>query len=197
MTRNHSEFPKKPMAFAVGFLFLFSLSACESKKTPTETTQAFWSAMAKNNVTVAKSYCSYQSQASLPSSNTAFKESTFTYGRITIDGDQATVDAQIVPPFNNRSSFTTFLIKENDIWKIDCQRSASSLAGNQLIDDFFNNLNEFGKNLNKQLEQQVPLIEKEIEKFGQELEKQIDNFESELKKSLPQEKQHDPYQDSI
>jgi hypothetical protein len=197
MPRNYSTCSKNPIAFAIGFLFLFSLSACESKKTPTETTQAFWSAMAKNNVKVAKSYCSSQSQTSLSSSNTPFNESTFTYGRITIDGNQATVDAQIIPPVNNRSFFTTFLIKENDIWKIDCQRSASNLAGNQLLDDFFKRLNEFGKNLNKQLEQQLPLIEKEIEKFGQELEKQIDDFENELKKSLPQEKRQDPYQGSV
>lgn len=196
MTRNHSTYSKKPIAFAIGFLFLFSLSACESKKTPTETTQAFWSAMAKNNVKVAKNYCSSQTQTPLSSSNIPFKESIFTYGRITIDGDQATVDAQIIPPVNNRSSFTTFLIKENDIWKIDCQRSVSNLAGNQLLDDFFKRLSKFGNNLNKQLEQQLPLIEKEIEKFGQELEKQIDHFEDELKKSLPQE-QKDPYQDTI
>lgn len=196
MTRNNSAFSKKPIAFAIGLLFLFSLSACESKKTPTETTQSFWSAMAKNNIEVAKNYCSSQSQTPLSSSNIPFKESTFTYGRITIDGNQATVEAQIVPPFNNRSSFTTFLIKENDIWKVDCQRSTSNLAGNQLLDNFFKRLNEFGKNLNKQLEQQLPLIEKEIEKFGQELEKKIDNFENELKESLPQEAK-DPYQNSI
>ena len=196
MTRDNSVSSKKPIVFAIGFLFLFSLSACESKKTPTETTQAFWSAMAKNNLKVAKRYCSSQSKVLPSSSNTLFKESVFTYGKITIDGNQATVEAKITPPFNKRSSFTTFLIKENDIWKIDCQRSSSSLVGSQLVDDFFKNLNEFGKNLNNQLEQQLPLIEKEIEKFGQELEKQIDRFKNELKKSLPQEQQ-DPYQDSI
>ncbi|MCK5829990.1 MAG: hypothetical protein KAH20_06770 [Methylococcales bacterium] len=196
MTRGHSISFKKPIAFTVGFLFLFSLSACESKKTPTETAQAFWSAMAKNNVDVAKTYCSSQSQIPPSTSNTLFKESTFSYGKIIIDGNEATVEAQIKPPFNNRSSFTTFLIKENETWKVDCKRSASNLAGNHLVEDFFKSLNELGENLNKQLEKQLPLIEKEVESFGQELEKQINNFENELKKSHPKE-QKKTYKDTI
>jgi hypothetical protein len=46
-------------------------------------------------------------------------------------------------------------------------------------------LNTLGESINNQLEQQIPLIEKEIEAFGQELKQQLDNFEDELKKSFP------------
>lgn len=193
MTRNYFI---KPIVYAIGLSCLLSLSGCVSKKTPTETTQAFWSAMAKNNVESAKEYCSSQSQTQFSANNALFKKSTLTYGKIIIDGNQASVDAKIIPPFNQRSSITTFLIKESDIWKVDCQRSTTELKSNFLVEDFFKNLNDLGQSLNKQLEQQLPLIEKEIGSFTQELEKQLKNFESELKKSLPK-KQQDPYQDSI
>ncbi len=169
----------------IGVSLLTSLTACQSKKTPTETTQLFWSAIAQNKIEIAKEQCSSQSQQ-LPSPGiSTLKNVNFNYGKIIIDGSQASVETKIISQRDNKSSFTTYLVNEDDRWKIDCQRSSTEFNGNQVFKDFFNNLNTLGESINNQLEQQIPLIEKEIEAFGQELKQQLDNFENELKEALP------------
>ena len=188
---------KNPIALAVGFLSLFALSACDTKKTPTETAQAFWLALSNNQEEQAKEYCSAQSQI-VPSSNShRFRQVPFTFGKIIIDGHQAIVETHFTPPSSKEVSFSTFLVNEESIWKIDCKRSAAELSGNNLVNDFFNSLNELGENINKQLEQQLPLIEKEIESFGQELKQQLDHLNDDLKQSLSQQKQQSLHQKSI
>jgi len=59
---------KNPIAFAIGFILLFSLAACQSIQTPEETTLAFWSAIASNDLNRAKKHCSTKSQYLLSSS---------------------------------------------------------------------------------------------------------------------------------
>jgi hypothetical protein len=186
---------KSPIVFSFG-LFLLLLSACQSAKTPSETAQAFWSAMAKDNLQQAKKYCASQSQPLLTfSQKDKLKNTNFSYGKIVIDGNQASVETQMIQPDKKNFGFTTYLIKENDHWKVDYQRSVKSFSGD-IFEDIFNSLNNLGETFNKQLEQQIPKIEKEIESFGKELKQQIDSLESELNKSYPQKK-NNPYQDTI
>ena len=188
---------KSLIAFAIGLLLLFSITSCQSLKTPEETTLAFWAAMAENDLKLAKKYCSSQSHSllSVPQ-HYSFQNSTFHYGKIVIESGQAKVETQITPAIDNKSSFTTFLVKEDNHWKVDYQRSINDLTSNQLLNEFFKDLNTLGETINKQLEQQLPLIQKEIESLGRELQQQIDNFGNELKKSFPQEKEK-TYQESI
>ncbi len=174
----------------IGFLSLISLSACTDPKTPTETAQGFWSAIAENDTSEAVDYCSVKHKDVSLFNDPQFQKATFTYGKITIDGNFATVDAQFTPTQNKTLSFTTYLVKEDDIWRVDCQRSVPNLAGNQIMNDFFNNLNDLGKSINKQINEQIPMIEKEIESFGSELKQQLDDLGSELQKAIPQEQQN-------
>ena len=143
-----------------------------------------------------------------------FQNNTFHYGKIVIESDQANVETQITPAIDNKSSFTTFLVQEDSHWKVDYQRSINDLTSNRLLNEFYKELNTLTETINKQLEQQLPLIQKEIgtlgqelqqqlpliqkeiEYLGQELQQQIDNFGKELKKSFPQEKEK-TYQESI
>lgn len=186
---------KSPIVFTFG-LFLLLLSACQSVRTPSETAQAFWSAMAKDNLEQAKKYCTSQSQPLLISSQqNKLKNARFSYGKIVIDGNQASIETQVLQPGKKNSGFTTYLIKEDDHWKVDYQRSVKSFSVD-ILEEIFNSLNNLGETFNKQLEQQIPLIEKEIESFGKELKQQIDSLESEFNKSYPQKKKN-PYEDTI
>ncbi|MFW5443681.1 MAG: hypothetical protein ACKE51_05165 [Methylococcaceae bacterium] len=188
---------KRSIVFAIGLFLLFSLAACQSVQSPEQTTQAFWSAVASNDLNRAKKHCSTASQNLLLSSpDHNFENVSFNTGKITIDGNQATVETQIIPPTAKHPSFTTFLLKENKQWKVDYQRSVADLAGNHVFNDFFNELNTFSKNINKHLEQQLPLIKKELESFAKQLDQQINDLGKQLKKPSPHQ-QHNPYQDAI
>ncbi len=187
---------KSPIALTIGLLLLFSITACESEITAEETTLLFWSAIAKNNLELAKKYCTTQSLP-LPSEQHDFQNTTFDYGKIVIDGNHATVETKISPPSNNKSSFSTFLLEEDNRWQVDYQRSISDFYGNQLFKEFLKQLNTLGEDINKKLEQQLPIIEKEIELFGQELKQKIDDFSHELKKAHPPKSKQNPYKESI
>ncbi len=188
---------KNPVAYTTGFLLLFSLAACQSIQTPEQTTLAFWSAIASNDLNRAKKHCSTKSQHLLSSSpDQNLKNLSFNFGKIVIDNDKATVETQIISTTDKMSSFTTFLIKENKLWKVDYQRSSADLAGSRVFKEFFKELNIFGEKINNQLEQQLPLIKKEIESFAEQLNQQIDNFENDFKKPVPQKRQN-KYQNTI
>ena len=192
---NHLASTINPIII-IGFI-LSSLAGCQSEKTPLETTKAFWSSIAENKLDIAKEYCSSQSQQ-LPSAEKAKQKNIgFDYGKIVIDGTQASVETQIISSADKKTPFTTFLINENENWKIDCQRSTIAFNGNQVFKNFFDELSNLGKNLNNQVEQQLPILEKEIESFGQELKRQLDNFEQDLKKSFPKKQQAPSYKGTI
>lgn len=189
---------KSPIVLTFGLFLLISItiSACQSEKTPLETAQIFWSAMVKNDLEQAKKYCTSQSRQFLVSSpQNKLKNAIFSYGKIIIDGNQASVETQIIQPDKKNTSLTTFLVKEDKHWKVDYQRSVKNFSSN-IFREIFKSLNNLGETFNKQLEQQIPLIEKEIELFGQELKQQIDTIENKLNKSSPQKKKN-PYQDTI
>jgi hypothetical protein len=57
-------------------------------------------------------------------------------------------------------------------------------------------LRAIGETINKELEQQVPLFEKQIKSFSEELIRQLDEFRRQLEKSVPPEKQK-PHSDTI
>jgi hypothetical protein len=187
---------KSPVVFSTGlFIIVLICNACETVKTPSETALIFWKTLAENELSKAKTYCTSASQTTLDSSLISFNKSTFDFGKIIIDGNHATVETLITPPINQKSSFSTFLIQQDKHWKIECQKSIQSLSANTL-NNFFNNLNALGKDLSKQLEQQLPKIEKELNTFGKELQYQVDEFNKDLEKTLPKNPV-DPYQNTI
>ena len=188
---------KSPIIFTFGLLFLFFVTACQSTKTVEDITLAFWSAIAENDLELAEQYCSAKSKPLLSSSHHSnFQNTTLSYGKIVIDGNQATVETLIIPADDKQHSFTTFLLKEGNNWKVDYQQSRKNLENSQLFVDLFKSLDTLSDTVNKQLEHQLPLIEKGIKSFEQAFKQKIDDLEKELKKTFPQKEQK-PYQKSI
>ena len=177
---------------------LVILSACQSPKSADEITLAFWQAMAKNDPTTAKKYASADSQILLESPiEQKLENATFTVGEIVINGSQARVETQVRQSNSENTFFPTFLIKDEQHWLVDYKRTQYSLS-DDMFNGLFKSLKNIEDNLNKQLEQQIPLIEKEMELFAQELKKQLDKLGRDLEKAFPPPpKQQDPYQDSI
>lgn len=183
---------KSPIRSVFGFLTLFVLTACQAPKTPIETTRVFWSSIVENKLDNAQKFCSSSSEKLRATLGTDLKGFTLGYGKIVIDGNLSSVETTLFSSSTQQSTFTTFMLLEEDIWKVDCQRSTTALAGNQVFKDFFNSLNTLGEQINKKLEQQIPLIEKEITSFGEELQQQLDNFGDNIEKSFPQDQQKPP-----
>lgn len=194
MNKNLFDSIKSPV---LAGLFFILLSGCQSLKTPDQVTLKFWQAIANDDLITAKLYVSADTKQLLQASDPAFKDASFLIGQIVIDADLARVETTANRADKTTTRFTTYLVRQDQRWQIDYQRTQRALSG-RLFNGLFKSLEDIGKRLNEQLEQQVPQLEKEMESFGQQLKKQLDKLGEELEKSLtPPEKKDDPYKDSI
>jgi len=168
---------------------LLSLSGCQTVLPPEQVTTAFWEAMAGGNIDSARKYATQETQR-LVIKQQNLEDATVKVGAALIDGSKATVATIITikKTGNKVLSFDTVLLKENNQWKVDYQRTLNNLFSLP-FGDIFKSLQAIGETINKKLEQQVPLFEKQIKSFSEELLKQLDEFRRQLEKAVPPEKQ--------
>ncbi|MGR9014105.1 MAG: hypothetical protein ACU83U_10720 [Gammaproteobacteria bacterium] len=182
---------KKSRSGLMGLLsLLFLLGGCQAVLTPEQVTTAFWEAMAEGNLDSARKYATLETQH-LVIKQQNLEEATVKTGAILIDGSNATVVTVMTlkKPENNKDlSFDTVLLKENDLWKVDYQRTLNNLS-DLPFGDVFKSLRAIGETINRELEQQIPLFEKQIKSFSEELIRQLDEFRRQLEKAAPPEKQ--------
>lgn len=178
---------KSPAKTGLFIAWMLLLSACETPKTPEQVTVAFWQAMTEKDLETAQQFVTTDSQSLVSADVHELPENaSVATGRIVIENQRASVETLIVSKDanNTRQSFYTELQKEGETWKIDFRQTVNAIPG-YALGQLFKNLKGIGENLNKQLEEQMPLFEKEIESFGRELEKQMQEFEKRLEKLFP------------
>ena len=181
---------KNPALVAGFFLVMLLLSGCQTIKTPEQVTAAFWHAMARGDVEAARKLATQETR-DLVSKQQNLENAKVQTGKIVINGVSATVETVLTlnKPENNKPlSFNTVLSKENDLWKVDYQHTLDNVL-NQPLGELFKSLRAIGDTINKQLERQIPLIQKQIETFSDELIKELEEFNRQLEKNTPPEKQ--------
>ncbi|MCK9634712.1 MAG: DUF4878 domain-containing protein [Methylobacter tundripaludum] len=181
---------KSPVGLTGLLTLLLLLSGCQAALTPEQVATAFWVAMAEGNLDSAREYATQETRH-LVTKQQNLEEATVKTGAILIDGSNATVATVMTlkkPENRKELSFDTVLLKENDLWKVDYQRTLNNLS-NLPFGDIFKSLRAIGETINKELEQQIPLFEKQIKSFSDELIRQLDEFRRQLEKAAPPEKQ--------
>ncbi len=203
---------KSPAYLAGLFIFLSLLAGCQSPKTPDEVTAAFWEALIEDKQTrqwynppvsddqlgAAKGYATPASR-DLVEREPYLEEASVQTGQIVINGTDASVETVITTSATDETdktlTFNTVLAKENDQWQVDYQQTLINIS-NQPFSGIIRSLKALGDIFNKQLEQQLPLIEKQLESLGQELERQLDEFGRQLERPAQPDKQS-PYPGTI
>ena len=179
------------------FSLLFMLSGCQAVSTPEQVTLAFWEAMTQGNLESARKHATQETQ-NLVTKQQNLEGASIKTGEVVIDGPKATVSTSMTlkkPENNKHLSFNTVLLKEHDLWKVDYQQTLNNLSILP-FGELFNSLRAIGDTINKELEQQIPLFEKQIKSFSEELIRQLDEFRRNLEKSIPPEKPK-PYSGTI
>ena len=188
----------KSLAGLVGlFNLLFMLSGCQAVLTPEQVTLAFWDAMAQGNLESARKHATQETQH-LVTKQQNLEGASLKTGEVVIDGPNATVSTIMTlkrPESNKHLSFNTVLLKENNLWKVDYQQTLNNLSVLP-FGELFKSLRAIGDAINKELEQQIPLLDQQIKSFSEELIQQLDEFRRKLEKSIPPEKQK-PHSDTI
>lgn len=174
---------KSPVKVAGLIYILLLLYGCQSA-TPEEVTTKFWRALASGQIENAKNQTTQDSQRFVNLQEQEIdKNSAIKTGEAVVNDLNASVETTI-----NRNdkpvSFNTVLLKENGNWKVDYQQTHTNIAMAPL-DGIAKSLQKLGDTVTDQLEEQVPLIEKEMESLGNELKEQIDEFGRALEKPNP------------
>jgi hypothetical protein len=176
------------------FCMLLLFYGCQAARTPEEVTMVFWQALAKDQIEIAKSYAT-QSTRYLVNLQDIEKYATIKTGQAVINDVDASVETTITR--NNKPvSFNTVLVKEKDGWKVDYQQTRTNIAMIP-FDGVVKSLENLGNAFGKQMEQQIPIIEKEMESIGDELKKQIDEFGKSLEKPVDPGKKPKPHPGAI
>lgn len=180
---NYSPKLFRSLAFAGLFLSLCFLSACRPSNTPEAISQSFWQALVSGKIKSAKKLVTPTSKNLVQPLDKKWQDATISIGEIHINGKHARTLTTLTPIKNPAFTVTTYLIKVNNNWLIDYQRTYSSLIDDP-FQSLFKQLEDIGNAMAKEIEKELPQLEKDFKSFGDKLQQQWQRFEQELKKAI-------------
>ena len=181
VTINSLRLASKSPVIIAGLFCILLISGCQTGKSPEEVTALFWQTLAQGKIDNAKKHVTTESQH-LVNLQDIDTHSNIKTGIAVIQetGEGATVETTITR--NKRQvTFDTVLLKEEDAWKVDylqTQMNVSMIPFGEVV----KSLQNLGDTFAKQLEQQLPQIQKEMESLGNQLKNEIDELGKSLNK---------------
>lgn len=177
----------------IGFL----LSSCQSPETPQQVTQYFWQAVIEDKPDKVVKYSTLVDVKDYDRFFTNWSGFQPSLGKITIENNNASVVSQFTPPTGvdlKERKLTTYLVKKNEEWKVDYQKTRDEMKTNK-AGSLFGKLNQIGKELQKQLENSADEFNSEMEQLGEKLQalsyqvggdvaEGVEKFSDELEESI-------------
>lgn len=180
----------KGLTLSVGLFCVLNISGCQTGKSPEAVTGQFWQSLAAGKLAEAKTFASLDSEH-LVNIDDIDKNSPVTTGEAIVDDNDATVQTTITR-HKKTVTFDTVLRLETGVWKVDYLKTEMNISMLPL-NDVVKSLQNLGGVFAKELEKQIPSLQKEMESLGEELKKQIDEFGRSLDNSqIPPTKKPSP-----
>ncbi len=170
----------------VFLVMLLLLGGCQTGKSPEEVTTLFWQDLAKGKLDNARQHVTNNSKH-LVNLQDIDKFSQVTAAEAEENNDSESTFASVPTTINRNNqlvSFNTVLLQEDNRWKIDYLQTQLNITMIPL-GDVVKTLQNLGGTFARQLGQQLPIIQKEMESLGNELKKQINEFNRNFDKSYP------------
>lgn len=165
-------------------IFLFFLFACEENLTPEQVASGFWTAVMEKDTRTIKKLISHKSAEIEINKDEILSVSGFSLGKILIDGTNSEIETDVTLASDEPVTMpiTTYLVKENEIWKIDYNKTTSKINADSEIANVLNHLSSMSKlfvdGLNDSME--------EMNKVLPKIEDEISNLEDEVKSKIPE-----------
>jgi methyl-accepting chemotaxis protein len=150
------------------------LTACGGPQSPQEVSRAFWLAVVEQDAGEANEYSTLIEDAGFDGYQRDWQGVEVEWGRVVIDGNQATVDATFrgLSDRQNPLETTTYLVQKDDQWLVDYYRTGEALNDGPLWGDVVNQLEALGKDLQSQLTRHSNDLAREFEALREELSQQ-------------------------
>ncbi|MDX1757416.1 MAG: hypothetical protein R3175_15270 [Marinobacter sp.] len=152
------------------------LSACASPKTPQDVSAAFWQAIIENDAGDSTELSTLVDEAAYDGYQRDWAGVTLSWGRVVIDGNEATVETTIeglAEEHGEPLETTTYLVKLDDQWLVDYHRTGDALSGNRLFNQMVGELERFSRQLQARFHEQSSEAAIELERLARDLEKQM------------------------
>jgi len=128
------------------------LSACVGQKTPQEVAQAFWESVIRNDSDRAVKYSTLTEARDYDSFSRNWSDFRPSLGRVVIDGDEANIATEVSRSGNSGADsrkFVTYLVRQDDEWKVDYSRTGRAVRGGALA-SLFAQLDQLGNEISDQ-----------------------------------------------
>ncbi|MFO7594091.1 MAG: hypothetical protein R6X15_08630 [Pseudomonadota bacterium] len=162
------------------------LSACFAPKTPQEVTQSFWRAVISDDVGEAVSHSTLTDARDYDAFSLDWSGFQPTWGRVIIEGDEARIESEFSKGEGQTvetREFITYLVRRNDVWKVDYLRTAESLRAGPL-ERLFGQLGELGESLSRQFGNTSQEINEEMMRLGDRLKQQSESLSREMSEGI-------------
>jgi gas vesicle protein len=154
------------------------LSGCFGPKTPQAVAKAFWQAVIAHDADAVVSYSTLSNPKSFDAFGLDWHGYTPVWGRVVIDGDQASIETHFTGPAGSQEGnrkCVTYLVRQKGDWKVDYPETAKDLHGGAL-GALFGSLGQMGHTLSKQLDASAKQFNAEMQRMGKKLQAMADSF---------------------
>jgi methyl-accepting chemotaxis protein len=150
------------------------LTACGGPQSPQEVSRAFWLAVVEQDAGEANEYSTLIEDAGFDGYQRDWQGVEVEWGRVVIDGNQATVDTtfQGLSGRERPLETTTYLVQKDEQWLVDYYRTGEALNDGPLWGDVVSQLEALGKDLQSQLTRHSNDLAREFEALREELSQQ-------------------------
>ncbi|WP_226664640.1 nuclear transport factor 2 family protein [Microbulbifer aggregans] len=149
------------------------LSACSGPETPQQVTETFWEAAINDDTSGVVHYSTLGAAEDYDAFSTDWQNYRPQWGRVVIDGDQASVVSRLTGFEENgprRRKFTTYLVRQDGEWLVDYERTAMSINGG-VFGSLLKKFDLYSRDLSQQLDETAA-------EAGTQMEQMLEEFES-------------------
>jgi len=188
------------LSFTCATLLVVFTAACAQNLTPQDVAGRFWAAIEQGDAHAVKRYVTAADAAALESLDDVLPITHSVLKRTVIEDDSAFIDTTVTVEGDRPLDFPlkTYLVLEDKHWKVDYERTISSVASAGKLAVIIDKVHEFSMALHKgidrsvreleqtlpQIEQELSRIEDQIKQHVPELRKRLENFTRELEEAM-------------
>lgn len=166
-----------PARSIILILILFISFSCTYVSTPEDVTRNFWNAIEKGDVEKAKKYAVPGSMDNESLTQNSTIELIAVSDKADVENDTARVATEIRMTTQDETgtySFETVLVKTNDVWKVDYDKTVNSLM--------MSSIKEFGRELKQMGREMGKAIGEAMKEMGKAMEEALNDARDSLKK---------------
>lgn len=159
-------------------------TGCSEVNSPLEVSEIFWDAVERGDVNTIRKVTLPESLPESEITENILPISDVEFGRIIIDGDQATVETRLTVQSDRplQLPIETLLLREDGEWRVDYKSTVASVQRDSPVAAMLQGLQEFNERITRAMDESV----NELERSLPELERQLRSLEREMQRQLPE-----------